>query len=164
LWYPNLFNLNDSCHIFSLSIRKSLGELPQNLTKFIVKLHAHFSSSQRKKLLIRIQEQQNGISSPLVLKKYVETRWLSLGQTLERLIKLWEPLKTYMIENLESEKKKANKSKAKSRKSQRKQSKKKEFDHLNFKNILNSFRTTVFWIKLFFWMRLFAELKSISLL
>ena len=70
---PNLFNLNDPCHIFSLSIRKSLGELPQNLTKFIVKLHAHFSSSQRKKLLIRIQEQQNGISSPLVLKKYDET-------------------------------------------------------------------------------------------
>jgi len=87
--YPAFFDLRDPCHALSLAIKNSLGSLPDDITTFIVKIHSHFVSPQRKQQLIRIQEQME-IKIPLVLKRYVNTRWLSLGQSLERLIKLWE--------------------------------------------------------------------------
>ena len=92
-------DLKDPCHGLSLTIRNSLGHLPDILTNFITKIHSHFVSPQRKQQLIRIQE-ESGIESPLVLKKYVQTRWLNLGLSLERLLVLWDPLKSYMSENM----------------------------------------------------------------
>jgi len=90
----SFFDLRDPCHGLSLALRNSVGQLPQEIMTFITKLHSHFVSPQRKAQLTRIQETRGEVRS-VVLKTYVKTRWLSLGNSLERVIRLWEPLEIY---------------------------------------------------------------------
>ena len=68
--------------------------LPRNLLNFVGKLHKHFKSPQRKALLRRIQKENN--ENQLILKPYIKTRWLSLGDSLERIIEIWGSLVNYM--------------------------------------------------------------------
>ena len=48
---------------------------------------------QRKAFLSKIQRNEN--FDELSLKKYVQTRWLSLGTSLKRLFKIWPSLIEY---------------------------------------------------------------------
>jgi len=62
--------------------------------KFIKKLHKHFSWPQRRAYLSKIQRENNfKVISPI---HYIETRWLSLGLSLHRIILIWESLIKYM--------------------------------------------------------------------
>ena len=89
-----LFDLNDPCHAIHLAVEKSLEVLPQDTMKFINKIHAHFRSPQRISFLSKIQQNEN--LAQLSICHYVETRWLSLGLSLNRLIQIWPSLKLYM--------------------------------------------------------------------
>jgi len=62
----------------------------------IYELNNHFSFPQRVAVLYSIQKRHN---LPLLKpKKYGKTRWLSLNETIERLIEIWDSLKIYMNE------------------------------------------------------------------
>jgi len=88
-----LFYLKDPCHGINLSISEVLDSLPSDLINFITSIHNHFGYPQRCATLRRIQEEKQ---LPIKkLKKYVKTRWLSLGISLERLVEIWESLKIY---------------------------------------------------------------------
>ena len=89
-----LFNLNDPCHSLNLAIYKALETLNDDIIKFIKKIHTHFIYPQRKAVLSQIQRKEN--FAELSLRKYVETRWLSLGTSLKRLLKIWPSLIEYM--------------------------------------------------------------------
>ena len=95
---PELFSLKDPCHCINLILKNSLGELPENLIKFVLKIHQHFKSPQRKALLSMIQKENN--KRQLGLKPYIKTRWLSLGNSLNRIIEIWDSLQLYMIANI----------------------------------------------------------------
>jgi len=153
------FNLSDPCHIYSLAIRNSLGQLPETMTNFITKLHSHFVSPQRKKKLIRIQE-QNGIKSPVVLKKYVENRWLILGQSIQRLLQLWDSLKDYMSENFQSEKEKSKKTQENSTKGKRKEAKEKELEALDYGTFLKLFSDEFFKMQIVFLNEIIARINA----
>ena len=89
------YDLKDPCHALNLVVSKSLDFLPPNIMKFIKGIHNHFSySPQRISKLIRIQI--NNKLSQLQPIFYVETRWLSLGQSLSRILSIWDSLKIYM--------------------------------------------------------------------
>lgn len=87
-------DLPDPCHCLNLAVKSSLQELPSNVMDFIEQIHHFFAFPQRKAKLKMIQEEKG--RRILLLKKYVGTRWLSLGQSLERLIIIWESLEDYM--------------------------------------------------------------------
>jgi len=89
-----LFSLNDPCHSFNLVLKNALKQLPTEIPDFITSIHKHFKSPQRKALLKKIQR-ENGMKE-LYLKNYCKTRWLSLGESLTRLIKIWDSLVIYM--------------------------------------------------------------------
>ena len=89
-----LFSLRDPCHCFHLVLKNSLTVLPPHIMKFILKIHQHFKSPQRKALLRKIQRENN--YKELLLKSYIKTRWLSLGDSLKRLIEIWGSLIHYM--------------------------------------------------------------------
>ena len=93
-----IFELKDPCHGLNLSISNSLKKLPKEIMNFIRKIHAHFSSPQRRAKLNNIQRRLS--LKELSFVKYVPTRWLSLESCLQRLIELWEPLQIYFDENL----------------------------------------------------------------
>ena len=78
------FDLPDPCHALNLCLSKSLQTLLEEMLSFTTKIHAYFSSPQRKERLKIAQIEGN--LDVLLLKKYVETRWLSLGESLNRLL------------------------------------------------------------------------------
>jgi len=129
------FNLNDPCHSLSLTIRNSVGQLPQEIMEFITKLHSHFVSPQRKAQLLRIQEARGDLAG-VVLKTYIQTRWLSLGNSLERVMRFWDSLIVYMDENSRKKVEKSEKSRKNGKKKaiKTKDAKKnKELEELDYK-------------------------------
>ena len=88
------FNINDPCHSLDLSVYGTLEKLEDEVLDFVEKIHAHFVSPQRKAFLSRIQKEEE--LPNLCLKRYVETRWLSLGISLKRLLQIWPSLIKYM--------------------------------------------------------------------
>ena len=92
---PNYFmDLEDPCHSINLTLNKSLDDLPEEITKFIKKIHSHFSWPQRVAYLLKLQKEMNlNMLSPIHFK---ETRWLSMGMSLKRLTKIWESVTEYM--------------------------------------------------------------------
>ena len=102
-----VFDLADPCHCISLALKHSLQELPDRVMEFVEGIHTFFAYPQRKAKLNRIQEE---LSRPkLHLKKYVSTRWLSLGQSLQRLLHIWDSLTEYMVrKNQETQDKEKN--------------------------------------------------------
>ena len=94
----NFFNCEDPCHSLDLAVYSTLEELEDKTLSFVEKIHFHFLSPQRKAVLSRIQKEEN---LPNVgLKRYVETRWLSLGLSLKRLLQIWTSLIRYMENHL----------------------------------------------------------------
>jgi len=57
-------------------------------------IHTYFTYAQRQARLEAIQE-ANG-RPVLGLRNYVPTRWMSLGESIERLLCIWNSLKDYM--------------------------------------------------------------------
>ena len=89
-----IIHVPDPCHSFNLIIRHSLELLSPKVKQFISDIHSYFSSPQRKEKLKQVQrENQLKVLCP---KKFVKTRWLSLGESLERLIEIWPSLVLYM--------------------------------------------------------------------
>ena len=89
----NIFPLADPCHSLSLIIKHSLKVLPENIRIFISNIHNYFTSPQRREKLKAVQK-ENGYKILLPLN-YVKTRWLSLGNSLLRLVEIWPSLQVY---------------------------------------------------------------------
>jgi len=89
-----LVDIKDPCHSINLALYQSFEILPTEIKRFIKKIHNHFISPQRIAYLHNLQLDNNfKVLSP---KHYVQTRWLSLGQSLERILEIWESLVCYM--------------------------------------------------------------------
>ena len=87
-------DLKDPCHSLNLILVKAIKTLPKRIMKFIKKIHKHFSWPQRRAFLAKIQrENQFKILAPI---HYIETRWLSLGFSLRRILQIWDSLIQYM--------------------------------------------------------------------
>ena len=54
-----LFSLNDPCHSLNLVVKHSIKILPKAMLNFIVKIHNHFVSPERRATLLRIQAEHN---------------------------------------------------------------------------------------------------------
>jgi len=90
----HLVDIKDPCHSINLALYQGFEILPEEITKFIKKIHNHFISPQRVAYLNNLQLENNfKLLSP---KHYVQTRWLSLGQSLERVLEIWDSLVCYM--------------------------------------------------------------------
>lgn len=84
----------DPCHHLNLCLSNSLELVPEKLRNFIDTIHNHFLAPQRKAMLSKIQTK---LGNPKLLPRhYVKTRWLSLGESLGRLITIWPSLIEYM--------------------------------------------------------------------
>lgn len=68
--------------------------LPEDVRSFISDINNYFNSPQRKERLKAIQKE--GGYRILMPLRYVKTRWLSLGDSLARIIEIWPSLQVYM--------------------------------------------------------------------
>jgi len=89
-----IMDLKDPCHSINLALLQSLESLPDQVTNFVTEIHNHFISPQRVAYLHKIQlEKGYSLLSP---KHYIKTRWLSIGESLNRLLLIWHSLIDYM--------------------------------------------------------------------
>ncbi len=87
---PNFFDLKDPCHILALILDYSLKKLPNEIMEFVNNTLNHLMYPQRKAKLVKYQDENNfKILRP---KSYTNSRWLSLGDSLHRMIEIWESL------------------------------------------------------------------------
>ena len=86
-------DLKDPCHSFSLALNQALQNLPE-IMRFIEDIHSHFSWGQRVAQLYQVQFEKK--RPVLGLKRYVATRWLSLGESVQRLLLIWDDILEYM--------------------------------------------------------------------
>ena len=83
-------DLKDPCHSYNLALSKASKFVPEEMINFVEDIHNHFRSPQRVACLFKVQKK------PLGLRHYARTRWLSLGQSLDRMLLIWDDLKEYM--------------------------------------------------------------------
>ena len=89
-----IFDIADPCHCLNLAMKHSLKVLPKRIMNFVEEIHSYFIFPQRKARLNSIQEEKQ--RRILNLRNYGDTRWLSLGQCLQRLLEIWDSIKDYM--------------------------------------------------------------------
>ena len=102
----NFFDLQDPCHGLDLTIKHSLKALPPKIDSFIHSVAYDFAFPKKKALLKKIQEERN--YQVLYPKQLAQTRWLSLGESLVRLLQIWDSLKLFYesVDKLKQGKKK----------------------------------------------------------
>jgi len=61
--------------------------------EFVNSISNHFTSPERKAKLKRLQEEKE--LRILYPKKLADTRWLSLGESLTRILEIWDSLTIY---------------------------------------------------------------------
>lgn len=134
----NFLDICDPCHGLNLSLKHSLKELSPLPLKFVSSISNHFSSSQKKACLRRIQE-ENGYKI-LYPKKLAQTRWLSLGQSLKRILDIWESLIKYFDSYVSQKAKDKNVSQSgkKKKKSEKYQEQRDKLSSSEIKDLLNN--------------------------
>lgn len=91
----SFLDLKDPCHALSLTIKNSMKFLPSQILDFISSIHKHFKNSPQRRVAFQKFQMNKGLD-PLLLVPYIRTRWLSLGDSLKRLITLWDVLTFYI--------------------------------------------------------------------
>lgn len=85
-------------HIFNLILKDCINKhYPQEYTKIVKKICHKFSNSPKQNALLQQQQKienqgSNAGRRPLSIKRFVETRWSSFEEALERIIELNDDL------------------------------------------------------------------------
>jgi len=102
--YPQTFIAYDFCHMFHLIVEASLIKFPIETLNLVKNLCGHFSrSALRRAKLTQVQKRVSS-SDPMEIRsmlKYVENRWTSLMNAIDRIRSLWDCLEIYFNEEPE---------------------------------------------------------------
>lgn len=96
--YPYTIHVSDFSHLYHLILKEAVSVFPKDVLNIISDLSSHFSRSPQRRAKFEAVQVKLGLESLQILR-LVESRWLSLKETTERILKLWIPLKTYFEEN-----------------------------------------------------------------
>ncbi|CAF1427499.1 unnamed protein product [Rotaria magnacalcarata] len=94
---PNLMKGNCFSHVLNNAVKTSHTHLMIDVESILSKLYGHFSSSTKRveslKEYFDFVEQDH-----LLLLKHISIRWLSLYPSIERLLKVLDPLSAYFLD------------------------------------------------------------------
>ena len=91
---PDVFVLGCVCHSFALCASHASDQLPSWLEKFLKDVCSYFArSSKRMRDFALIQEAVKVVNHRIL--KMAQTRWLSRGMVVARILEQWEPLKLF---------------------------------------------------------------------
>lgn len=96
--FPHVIAAQDFSHSYNLVMQKGIGKLPSEPIALIKKISKHFgkSSIRRAKLnIIQNDMGEKGVTKPMKVLSYVETRWTSLLTAIERILLIWPHLEVY---------------------------------------------------------------------
>jgi len=95
---PHIIHVRDHSHLYNSVCKDMLQNFPSYILKFVKDISSHFSRSAQQKVNFRETQIKNNAEKVLNVKHFVETRWLSKKESVERILKLWEHLKGYFID------------------------------------------------------------------
>lgn len=95
--YPYIVEALDFSHLYNNIFKKSLKGFPDDVIDIITGISKHFAYSTQKRA--QLKELQTKAGTPhLGVLHYIETRWLSMGDSLERILEIWNDLQAYFEE------------------------------------------------------------------
>ncbi|CAF5189187.1 unnamed protein product, partial [Rotaria magnacalcarata] len=93
----NLLKGNCFCHVLSNSVKVSHQHLPVDVETYLSQLYSHFSSSSKR--IAELKEYFEFVEIEyLCLLQHIKIRWLSLYNSIDRLLKVYEPLASYFCD------------------------------------------------------------------
>ena len=93
----HLVHVRDLCHLYNLIYEDALQELPVFAIEFIKQICSYFGKGLRDNRLREIQL-ESGVKKPLSVIGFVEIRWTSMLNSVERILDLWIYIKKYFEE------------------------------------------------------------------
>ncbi|CAF4323761.1 unnamed protein product, partial [Rotaria magnacalcarata] len=88
---------NCFCHVLSNSVKVSHQHLPVDVETYLSQLYSHFSSSSKR--VAELKEYFEFVEIEyLRLLQHIKIRWLSLYNSIDRLLKVYEPLSSYFCD------------------------------------------------------------------
>ena len=92
---PDIFSLGCVCHLANLCAAAALKTLPISMDSLIVDTFYYFRHSTKRCEHFHNTQREFGELQPVHILKQSTSRWLSVRQCLQRLLKQWEPLHAY---------------------------------------------------------------------
>ncbi|CAM4758191.1 unnamed protein product [Rotaria magnacalcarata] len=93
----NLLKGNCFCHVLSNSVKVSHQHLPVDVETYLSQLYSHFNSSSKR--IAELKEYFEFVEIEyLRLLQHIKIRWLSLYNSIDRLLKVYEPLSSYFCD------------------------------------------------------------------
>lgn len=98
LWNPNMIGIGCAAHIVHNTLKSACEQLPFDIECIVVKIYKHFYiNTVRVEALKSICELYDEIEFSNLLG-YANTRFLALAPAVNRILELFDPLKTYFQE------------------------------------------------------------------
>ena len=92
---PHIIHVRDFSHLYNLICKDMLQDFPLYIRTFISDVSSHFSRSTQQKVRLRDTQMNSKAEKILNMKKFVDHRWTSLKESVERILVLWPYLKTH---------------------------------------------------------------------
>ena len=101
LQQPNVYLVGCACHLIHLAAERASRELRINIEDVLVTIYYYLDKSSKRKSNLRdIQVMYDGDVRKIL--KMASTRWLSLGQCVNRLLERWDPLTVFFGHEVEA--------------------------------------------------------------
>jgi len=101
--YKHIVCRADLSHKFHNVCKTVVKRFPSEVLQIVSSVTSYFRFSCQRRYKLRAIQEKLRRDPILEILKYTEVRWLSLSQCLERILELWEPIKTCFRENKEYE-------------------------------------------------------------
>ncbi len=90
---PHLIGIHDLCHALNLVLGSCLDSFPIDYRKIVETVSKIFSHSPQRNDILReciLELKNNETDIDIVaIEQYVQTRWTSMKDSLDRILKLW---------------------------------------------------------------------------
>lgn len=93
--FPQILPLYDLSHIYNLVCKHSIDIFPKRIVDMVKEVSSHFKRSNQRRVILKKYLEKNNIDPDLTVLTYTQTRWLSLTESLKRILRLWNALKEY---------------------------------------------------------------------
>ncbi|KAJ8049985.1 Zinc finger BED domain-containing protein 5 [Holothuria leucospilota] len=113
----HIYPVGCACHLMALAAKKATKQLPCSVDDVLVDIYFYLDKSSLRQQTLKETHLLHGQEMKKILK-HVQTRWLSLGHCLVRLIDQWNPLQQFFGDELQYLTSKKGGKKAKNQKSQ----------------------------------------------
>lgn len=95
--YPHIVAMRDISHLFNNVFKKSTKVIPLKIRNIFHDITTHFSQSTHKRALLRQIQFENNFPQLEILKD-CPTRFLSMKDSLTRMLTIWPSLEKYFNE------------------------------------------------------------------